>query len=48
MNVETGDKDKIKLKRQESLKIIKKTEITAEQLETRCNFNSGAANVRGR
>ena len=29
-------------------KIIKKTEIRVEQLETTCNFNSGVANLRSR
>ena len=39
---------KLSSKEKNVKKIIKKTEIRVEQLETRCNFNSGAANLRGR
>ena len=39
---------KLSSKEKNVKKIIKKTEIRVEQLETTCNFNSGAANLRSR
>ena len=39
---------KLNSKEKNVKKIIKKTEIRVQQLEIRCNFNSGAANLRGR